>query len=75
MLVLISEPFDGVFQFIGQGTCLPPGGVDLLPHIGTCKGPDIAKTHVMVQLHSSPPYAKKPGASSRINVKYVPSVA
>ncbi len=55
VLVLKSEPFDGGFHFIGQGTCLPPGGVDLLPHIGTYKGPLITKTHVMVQLHSSPP--------------------
>ena len=59
MLVLLAEPFDGVFPCRGQGTSLPPGGVALLPHIGSCKGPHIAKTHVMVQLHSSPPLPKK----------------
>lgn len=36
MLVLKSEPFDGGFHFIGQGTCLSPGEVDLLPYLGTC---------------------------------------
>ena len=37
MLVLIAEPFDGAFQFRGQGTCLAPGGVDLLPQIGLAR--------------------------------------
>ena len=59
MLILLSEPVDGDFQSKGQGTCRPPDGVDLLPHIATCKGPHIAETHVMVQLHSSTPLPQK----------------
>ena len=43
VLVLISDQFDDVFQVMAEAFAYPPGGIDLLPHIGTCKGPHIAR--------------------------------